>query len=107
MSRRTKLKTAMRFMAPMVLDPPPKRRHPGCEAEAQLSFGGDIFEATEIGTAAQDIRRAAIAAALLGQLDRRAKDAAAHRALNVREAKRMASTFVAEGKWRRDWRLWP
>jgi len=55
----------------------------------------------------QDARRAAIAAALPGQLDRRTKDAAVHRALNLREAKRMASTFVAEDKWRRDWRLWP
>ena len=50
--------------------------------------------------------QAAIEAALPGQLGRRAKDAAAHRALNVREAKRMASTFVAEDKWRRDWRVW-
>ena len=106
MGRRNKLKAAMRFMALMVLDPPPKRRRPGSEAEAQMSFGGDIFKDTEIGTAVQDAHRKSIAAALPGQLPRRAKDAAAHRAMNVREAKRMASTFVAEAKWRRDWSLW-
>ena len=97
MTRRTKVKAAMRFMAPMVLHPPPKRRRPGDQAEAQMSFGGDIFDNTGPSRKTQGARRAAIEAALPGQLDRRAKDAAVHRALSARQA----STFAAENKCRR------
>jgi len=106
MGRRTKVKAAMRFMAPMVLHPPAKRRRPGDQAEAlQLSLG-DIFQDTGTGTEAQDARRTSIATALPGQLPRRAQDAVAHRAMNVREAKRMASRWTAENKWRRTRGLW-
>ena len=54
----------------------------------------------------QAARRDAIEAALPGQLGRRAQDAAAHRALSVREAKRTASRWVAEAKWRRTGEVW-
>ena len=44
--------------------PPPKRRRPGSDAEAQLSFGGDTFKNTLDPWDTQTTWRVAIEAAL-------------------------------------------
>ena len=104
---RAALRSAAAFQAPCgIPDPPPKSKRPGAGCTGALTFGGVTPTNTRSPQNTQPARRAAIEDALPGQLDRRARDAAAHRATTKHEAIRMASRWTAENKWRRTRGIW-
>ena len=104
---RAALRAAAAFMAPIGLDPPPKSENPSAGSAGVVSTFRNVADENTLSPPnTQPARRRAIEAALPGQLGRRARDAAAHRATTTLEAIRMASRWTAENKWRRTRGIW-